>query len=313
MSNSQAQRSTRETAREKEAIAWFARLRGAPSENDRAAFADWYRDHANAAAYERVAQFWASPSFAAAASRAAHSGSQGRRSPRAAMAAAAVLLVGLGLAAVFQPWLALAADHCTAVGERKTVVLADGSRLTLNTDSAVALALTDDRRLARLLRGEVYLEVAKDKERPFSVQAGDMTVRVIGTAFSVRRADGKTRIEVAHGRVEVARGSQRRILQAKQTVIAGAHGLSEVASIDPERALAWMQNRFIFRNRPLHEVLDELDRHLPGTIVLADAGLGERRVTGNYRLDEPARILAELAAIADADLLTVPGWLAILH
>ncbi|HYE37039.1 FecR family protein [Methylocaldum sp.] len=121
------------------------------------------------------------------------------------------------------PIFALRADFRTAKGEIRAVLLPDGSRATLNADSAVALRFEDSVRRIELLRGEAFFEVAKDTARPFVVASGEGETKAVGTTFTVRQSKEKTEVAMLEGVVEASTVRQRLSLKAGQ-----------VASLQPD-------------------------------------------------------------------------------
>jgi len=118
----------------------------------------------------------------------------GPRIATMAVAAVAVLVTGL--------YFYLTPQRLqTAVGEQRSVVLGDGSLVTLNTSSSIEVHMAKDRRTVKLLAGEALFEVAHDTKRPFDVTTGDATVRAIGTQFNVDRRAASTTVTVVEGRV----------------------------------------------------------------------------------------------------------------
>ncbi|MGC5700734.1 FecR family protein [Pseudomonas sp. NFXW11] len=211
-------------------------------------------------------------------------------------ACAAAVLLMVGLAAGQTPWLdRMRADYATATGEKRQVQLADGSVLQLNTDSAVQVQMSDSLRQVRLLRGEAWFVVTKDPARPFVVESGAGQVKVVGTQFSVARRDQQTRVQVAQGRVEVNAGSGEPVyLEPGRAVEYQHHSLSAVHGFEPAVGLAWLQRQLVFRQQPLSEVVDELNRYWPGrTLVLGDE-LRNRRVSGVFDIDKPDAVLKAL-------------------
>src|SRR5690606_20513701 len=95
--------------------------------------------------------------------------------------------------------------YASNVGEVRRIALDDGSYMLLNTDSLAVIQFSEARRDVRLEKGEALFEVAKDPQRPFVVNAGDLTVKAVGTAFVVRREDSSVEVTVTEGVVEVAR------------------------------------------------------------------------------------------------------------
>jgi len=240
-----------------------------------------------------------------------------RRGARWGSLAAAVFLAAIGLNLYPELTLRWSADHRTAAGERREIALPDGSRLSLDTGSAVALDFAEGRRSVRMLRGEGYFDVVSDPSRPFRVSGGFSTVEVTGTAFAVRADDSADAVVLERGRVSVSPpaalgGADRAVTLAPgDRVTADARGLSAVARAEPGTALAWREGRYIFHQQPFAAVVDNLRRYYPGLIVVLDHRTDGERVSGNYRLDDPAAALRSVAAIAGVRMTTLPGGLII--
>lgn len=301
-----------------QALAWFARLRApAAGAADRAAFESWRAaDPAHAAAYAEIEALWASPEFAAAATRHAPRRRPASRMVRAVAACAAALLIAAGLGAAADLPTRLRADAMTTVGERRDMTLADGSTVSLNTGSAIALERDGTRRGVRLLSGEAFFDVAQDAARPFEVRAGDALVRVVGTAFSVRRAGEAVYVAVLRGAVQVsadgASDAPLRLGPGDTARVVGGSAESR-GRIDVESLMAWREGRFVFHERPLRQVLESLERYQPGWIVVADERLAALPVSGNYKLDEPAAIVDSLAKATGARVTRIAGRLTVLR
>lgn len=305
-------------ALQNQALAWFAKLRNdriGPA--DRAAFDAWLAaDPSHRQAYAAIVSFWNSPSLQAAVG--AHAAlvlptRRRRTTIRRWAAAAGLLLVGGWLLTVngwLQTWQA---DLVTATGEQRTFELVDGSRLTLNTDSAVKLAYSDRQRGVELLRGEAYFEVHPDAARPFLVETAHGHIRVVGTGFDVRQ-DNTVTVNVAHGVVicTAANGANRRLSAGQRSRI-GRDTVSEPVKPDTDDNFGWLKGRLLFRDRTLAEVVAELDRYRPGAIVIADPQLAQTRVTGNYKLDDTDTVVRNLAAVTGARVLSLSPYLTVLN
>ncbi|HEY8370146.1 MAG TPA: FecR domain-containing protein, partial [Thermodesulfobacteriota bacterium] len=163
--------------------------------------------------------------------------------------------------------------------------------------------------------GEAYFEVAADPRRPFEVVSGPATIRVAGTAFSAHRDGGRVRVAVRRGEVAVRHEGvgPEVLLRAGEALEVTAAGPSRRQAVDPDEAFDWLDGRIRFRRRPLGEVLDELRRHLRGWIVVADGRLAAVEVSGSYRLDDPAAVVASLADVAGARLLRLSDHLLVLY
>lgn len=300
-----------------QALAWFARLQDSKiGQRDRAEFAEWLASSpAHQAAYDKVAQLWQSEALNVALSQYAAiplPQRQQKSRPQRWAAAACIVLASAWLildSGLIERWQA---DAVTATGEQRRIVLADGSAVTLNTDTALAFNYAGERRGVKILSGEAYFEVQPDKTRPFIVETEQGTVRVVGTRFSVKTGNA-TQVDVESGIVVCAgqQGDSRQLIAGQHTSIAG-QGVAAVTGIDTDRAFAWLNGRLIFQDQPLAEVIAELDRYHPGAIVITNAKLGQIRVTGNYKLDDTAAIVRALAGIAGVRVINLSPYLTVL-
>lgn len=214
----------------------------------------------------------------------------------AASVAAAVLFRGSG------------DSYATAVGEIRRVPLADGSTIAINTDSRVAVALADTRRAITLEKGEVWFQVAKDAKRPFVVEAGNVLVRAVGTAFSVRRREGGADVIVTEGVVEAwakgADGQKIRIAAGGMAFVADNAAVREVAagSAGAERALAWRTGKIDLAGTRVDAAIAEFNRYNMRKISLRDAALGAERVDGVFRTDDPTGFAQVIAGSFDVSV-----------
>ena len=296
-----------------QALDWLILLEDA-DEACQARFAEWLAASPdNAEAFQQAQRCWQSPILLKAAARLEPRQPAAQPSRRLGrnLAIAASLLLMVGITLQSDLLLRLRADHVTAVGQRQSLDLADGSHVLLNTDSAFSSQIDEHQRVTQLLRGEAYFDVAKDNDRPFQVNAGPIRISVRGTAFSVRYLGDAAEVSVERGEIEVhARDNDTRIyLASGDSIRVGPDGVgSRTHGITASR-LAWVQGRLIFNDRPLHEVLDELRRYYPGWIINSNARLDDLRITGNYRLSEPATIMRSLAQVTSAQLHESPALL----
>jgi transmembrane sensor len=240
-------------------------------------------------------------------------------SPGRAMAFAACLLIAIGAGTVWRDDIVtgLQSDYATAVGERAPVTLTDGSRLTLNTDSAIAVALGPTGRRVRLLRGEVWFDVAHDAARPFVVETPQGRVRVTGTRFDVRLGDDETVVSLAEGRVELtASGALRKdavaLAPGEQSRLS-ASGISSPAKFDPVATTAWLNGKFVFYDAPLAEVVTTLNRYRHGRIVIYDGALNRLKVSGVFATDDPNAALSVIANTLPVRVTRLTDFLVFLH
>lgn len=224
-----------------------------------------------------------------------------RRRPalRRLAAAAAVLLVA-GVTWHLDP-LSYLDDQTyrTAQGQIKTIDLADGSRLELDTASAAHVHYSRHGREIRLEHGRAVFTVAHGDARPFEVFAGRVKVRDIGTQFDVRhRADGVA-IAVLDGEVEVAgkAGDATVALRRGQQIgyaPDGAAGPIQVVDIDSYSA--WREGKLVFQARPLREVLAELGRYQPASLTVTAPKVLDTQVSGIFPTDNLEQALQTVAA-----------------
>lgn len=210
-----------------------------------------------------------------------------------ASAAAVLLMVAL---LVNSPWPdRWRADYATATGESRSIALADGSQLQLNTDTAVQVELAGGERRVRLLRGEAWFEVSHDPARPFVIRSGDGWVKVVGTRFSVAREGDQTRVRVAQGKVQVGADSHQSVLlEPGRAVEYRGTQLGSAHAFDVAAEFAWRQRQLVFREQPLVEVVDALNRYWPGQTLVLGEGLRQRKVSGVFEIDKPEAVLKAL-------------------
>ncbi len=299
------------------ALGWLVRLQsGRLDPTDTKAFQSWLEeDPAHAEAYARASQLWNSPLFETALNQYAGEALSGAACSKPwRWAAAASLLLALGWGLTAFGWLdRWRADFATATGEQQRIELADGSSVLLNTDSALSLDFGPDHRGVTLLSGEAFFEVAHDSFRPFVVHSGPADVHVVGTRFAVR-AGAQTQVDVESGIVQCANqaGDSVQLTRGQGTAVSASR-VAHALPIDPVQAFAWTKRRIAFRDRPLKEILAQLDRYHPGAIVVLDTQLGDRRVTGNYKLQDTSAIIRSLANVTGGRVTEVHGLITALR
>lgn len=301
------------------ALRWFARVTAEDvSSEELCRFEAWkQKNPAHDRAYREVRELWVDPHLAIAAARHDSTSSPSRfaRARRSAWLGVAATVVGVTIIALF---LAMppAADYRTATGERRSVVLADGSEATLNTDTAIDVQLDSRRRTVTLLNGEAYFDVARDERRPFIVGSHGTSARAVGTQFVVRQQDDRAIISVIDGTVCVKAASspnESRRLSAGQQTTAGAQRLSEVRSIDVAIATDWLRGWLSVDNLSLQTVIDEVNRYHTGHIVIASARARGINVTGRYRISDPPNVLATLERTLPISMIRVTDRLIVIY
>ncbi len=240
-----------------------------------------------------------------------------RRRAVGAMAACVAGIVGAGavyVAARRAPPLQDAVYE-TAKGVQRTVTLADGSTMILNTDSRAHVRYTKDGREVVLSRGEAHFDVEKDKSRAFTVAAGENVVRAVGTAFSVKVLDSTVEVVVAEGRVKMAprlaedhaAGALEAEEDAASVSIEMAAGdnarfnrgrlerLDSLSHAEIDRKLLWRKGMLSFEGEPLAEVILEVERYTDFVIELDDPGLKTVPIGGRFKVGDVDGLLNALA------------------
>jgi transmembrane sensor len=215
-----------------------------------------------------------------------------------AVAAVAVLVTGL--------YFYLTPQRLqTAVGEQRSVVLGDGSLVTLNTSSSIEVHMMKDRRTVKLLAGEALFEVAHDPRRPFDVTTGETTVRAVGTQFNVDRRAASTTVTVVEGQVAVFTtpdgtkgGGQTSLpLSAGEQLTVAPRTARHPVRTDVATAIAWTQRKLIFERRQVGEVADEFNRYNRQVIEIQSAELRNQEVTGVFQANDPGSFLTFLSRL----------------
>ncbi|KQP30643.1 iron dicitrate transport regulator FecR [Methylobacterium sp. Leaf104] len=273
------------------AAGWVARLSSPDAtEADRGAFEAWHAaDPAHAEAYAEMEALWQTLGHVPDR-RHRRSLPKGLAGVAVAMVLCAALAVQLGLVD------RLRCDLWSGVGDITHATLADGSRIDLNTDTAIALHFSETERGIELLRGEAFFDVVPDPRRPFVVHGDELSVRAVGTRFFVRAGGTDKPAGVVEGSVDVtASGRPVRVSAGEALIHANGAPLSVVRA-DVDRATAWRAGRLVFTGERLSTVLAELDRYRRGAIVLLDAAAGERRVTGSFDATDTDEALDAIAS-----------------
>jgi transmembrane sensor len=337
---------------EQVAAFWSEALRNSHDEAaTRQAFRRWYEaapEHADAfarveTARERVATVADTPALMALRNETlSRVATRRHRWPKVVMAMAASLVAAMAglLAFTGAPWQELPGSlfegvrlamngetlYRTAVGERLSVTLEDGTRLTLNTDSRLVVGYRPAQRNIRLQKGQALFEVAKDAHRPFVVTAGQRTVTALGTAFDVRYSAHRFEVTLIEGKVEVA----ERVPDAPRAAAAAAEGAAAAAvavphpspltphvltpgqqliaaadiasaqrqplvrQADLKRTTSWRYGQVIFEDDLLGVAIQEMNRYAKRRIAIADPALAQLRLSGAFETGQTGTFIEAL-------------------
>jgi len=237
-----------------------------------------------------------------------HSAAENRISPWGRwVAVAGVIALVAGAAS----WRFLSAERYeTGIGEQRSVVLDDGSVVTLNTSSDIEVRFAKHRRTVELLAGEALFQVAHDPTRPFDVAAGKTTVRAVGTQFDIDRRASSTTVTVVEGKVavftDIERGARVRAGEAAdlavgagEQVIVAPNAKPRAARANVAMATAWTQRKLVFEHRALGEVADEFNRYNRERIEIQSAPLRNQEITGVFEANNPESFMTFLTKLPE--------------
>lgn len=307
------------------AAAWDARLRGTnATHHDRLAFQEWLQqDEQHQLAYDRLQAALRAlrsqadlPELSALRDEARNSVHASRRRRYAS-----VLSIAAGLAAIIviaeaiqvKPANRVFAElqrekiYSTKLHEQTRVTLADGSLVTLDSGTQLAVRLSSVRRDVRLLGGRALFKVAKDSERPFVVKAGDRSITALGTMFDVRVTPRELRVTLAEGSVAVrpldaGHPLQPQILRPRQQLVAVAGSAQAVLRVvDIDNALAWADRQFFFEDEPLISAVDEVNRYAD-VKILVDPDVANLRINGMFRVSDQTAFVEALKSTLPVDV-----------
>jgi transmembrane sensor len=293
---------------EREASEWIARLDADDiSAEDRARFEVWRHSHPlHARAYEELSDTWRQFTGAVPLDRVAadiHLLQQPRSSYRPQrwlqLATAACAIVAAVLLGFYLHSFTAEATFQTALGERATLSLPDGSTLQLNSDSRVRVDYSLRSRVVFLERGEAFFKVAHEVNRPFWVATGNSWVRAVGTAFAVYLNRKGVRVTVHEGVVKLGAAddllstslSEEILTETSAVLTAGeqadlegrAATTRKLSAEELARAAGWQNGWVYVENKPLCDVIVELNRHTPRQLILEDAQLCSLSVGGAFQ------------------------------
>lgn len=281
-------------AAEKEAADWHARLgTTVVATKTIEDFFEWRSRPGNADAYRRVELVWkqgrglgADPEIAAALEGARRRGHRrltpGRRSVifgGLATATAVALVIGGAF------WWSGRGVYETSVGEQRLVQLADGSSVSLDTDSRIHVRFENGERRIDLDQGQALFDVAHDAGRPFVVHASGTRITAVGTVFEVRRTGPGVAVTLVSGVVDVVAtdvaAAPRRMAAGQKTQVSARSITTK--DVNTAAETSWTTGRLIFTDVPLEEAVSEVNRYLTAKIEIDDPAIRAVAVNGVFR------------------------------
>lgn len=284
-----------------QAASWFARNRNDCDRDTRRAFEAWVAQPLHAQAYAEFEQLWADLAELKQLNRPVPLPKRKVPLWRPALAVAAALVCALLAINLGAPHSVYSQQVAAQEKGARTFNLPDGSTLYVNANTRLRIDFNAHQREIYLDQGQLYLEVAADKERPLWVHAGNAKVRVVGTAFDVRRGERQLVVSVAHGQVAFAPDGNPQhstLLGARQQATYDlAQGTLQQQTLASDDVADWRNGRLAFRNRELTGLVDELNLYRPQPVQLADGALGAFKVSGNLDINDPDALIKALPAL----------------
>ncbi|MDR9750664.1 FecR family protein [Pseudomonas sp. SZMC_28357] len=298
------------------AIAWQLSLdSGSGSPLEREEFAKWHAAHEeHARAWRQLGMLDQRFSVASGPARAALLQSRDgiRQRVRKLGSGAASLMLALGLALfVGDRYLPLGywlADQRTDTGEQRTLHLADGTVINLNTHSAVDVRFDDKTRRIILQAGEILVETGHNDSRPFIVETREGRMRALGTRFLVKREEEGTRLSVLKSAVAARPEAdpKEQILQEGQQVLLRKNGLGPLVTLNPG-ADAWTRGMLVVDNARLGDLVHELSRYRRGHLGVSPQ-VADLRITGSFPLHDTDLALAALLPTLPVQIEQHTSW-----
>lgn len=309
---------------DREAHDWMTRFTGGnATAADLQAFRDWSaRDPVHKEAFARACQLWEAigPASDLLKSRQdAHVSRSNRLVGRraflgGALAASAAAAAYLAAQPPFGLWPSLselAADYRTAPGEQRSLVLAGGPSVELNTRSSIALRPSSDgaERL-ELLGGEAAISTRAGMN--VEVIAGEGRVVTADAVFNMRYERGIVSTTCVSGALDVACGDRSVRLRPGEQVVYSPNGLRAVAKVDPVAVTAWKDGMLVFQSTPLDEAVAEINRYRSGAIIITSAALGRRLFNARFHIANVDGVVAQIQQIFGASVTSLPGGIVLL-
>ena len=333
-----------------EAIEWLVLLRsGEIEETDTHAFAEWLsQDAAHAQAFAKAEDLLNDAAVAAQSSKVVTQDSNvvfrnrsnltselDKPSPRLPMLShyrwlslpMSLAVIWLVAVVLFLPaqshWLGdFFSDYRTRTGELRNIQLSDGSRVLLDTNTAISVNYDHALRQITLHHGQAQFIVAKDSQRPFQVASGDLTIRALGTIFEIYHpGSGEQTVTVREHAVTATLNDKSAQSQAMPVEVKTGQRLSyddqshtmHTEIVNLAQAGAWRQSKLFINDRPLTVLVDQLNRYRTGRIYIADPELKKLRITGAFSLAHPDDTLDKVSKALGLQETQFGPWWVVLH
>ncbi|MDI4233754.1 FecR domain-containing protein [Bradyrhizobium sp. Arg237L] len=311
---------------EREAQEWLVRLTsGRATIADAEALKSWCgRSKAHAAAFAEANLLWEGlgtaarrkPSDGASARDRSRGATASRRWFLGGAAAASVAGIGyLGLRPPLELWPSpyeLAADYRTGVGERRQIAMDNGVSVELNTRSSLNIVRDTGERQIELVSGEAAIVVPDTVPAGLTVLAAGGSLYAASAQFNLRCDGGRAIVTCHRGSMVIDYSGKSMTLHGGEQTIYARGALEPVLTVDPAVVMAWREGQLVFRQTPLAEVIDEVNRYRQGRIILMNETLGRRPVEARISLDRVDDLINLVREAYGAKVTSLPGGVVVL-
>lgn len=314
----------------REALDWIVRLKtGEPTRADVEALQAWRQQSgAHEAAFKNAARVFRHAGVAAlelADRRAAGGVARSSRTPmpraigrRAFLGGATAMAAAAAGYAIVRPPLGLwpsleelSADYRTGKGELRKIAVAPNVSLELNTQTSIALRSASNETRIELISGEASV-VATSAVTPFVLLAANGQISAVKADFNARCLDGAVSVTCLSGSVDVAQGDRTVRIGRAQQVSYSPGGIEASVQVDPGQVTAWQAGLLIFRDRPLADVVEEVNRYRSGKIIITNADLKRRMVNGTFQINKLGDFVPQVQQLFGAQARSLPGGVVLL-
>ena len=206
----------------------------------------------------------------------------------------------------------LAADYRTTTGETRQIAAADGVSIDLNTRSSLNVRAQGATRQFELVAGEAAVVVTPDASAPVTILAAGGSVQAADARLNLRCDAGKATVTCDRGTVNVAYAGKSSVLRAGQQLSYANGTVDNPAAVDLVIVMAWREGQLIFRQTPLSQVIDEVNRYRAGRIVLMNDALGRRLVEARIAVARIDDLIVLVREAYGAKVTTLPGGVLVL-
>jgi transmembrane sensor len=227
-------------------------------------------------------------------------------------ASAAGYMVAKPPAGLWPSWSELTSDYHTGTGQERAIAVAPGVAMELNARTSVARRLPDGGAGVRLVSGEAVVTAHQPQNAAFAVAAGAGRTLVADAGVNIRVDGGSVCVTCLSGAVEIVHPVRRVRVEAGRQVVYTDRSLGALQAVDVAVTTGWRRGVLIFRDAPLQQVVDELNRYRPGKIVLLGSVLPRRPVYGVFQIRNIAKAVDQVRMLTGARATHLPGGLVLL-